>query len=101
MDLTGREREVVIAFCKKRAQECRERASLIRFPDLQLHAQQTAAMWDEMAASVVGTGTLDALFASPPGPVADGAPAAQQATSSTDESGSLIDGRPPRLYPPK
>jgi hypothetical protein len=88
MDLTAREREVVIAFCKTRAQECRERASRIRFPDLQQHAQQTASMWDEMAASVIGTGTLDALLASAPGPVADGAPTAHTETISTDESGS-------------
>src|ERR1700712_1213510 len=97
MDLTAREREVVIAFCKKRAQENRERASRIRFPDLQQHAQQTATMWDEMAASVIGTGTLDALLASAPDPVADGAPAAQPETSRTDESGSPKDGRPPRM----
>jgi hypothetical protein len=96
MDLTGREREVMIALCKKKAQECRDRASRIGFPDLRESAQQTARMWEEMAASVIGTGTLDELLASAPGPVANDTPAPHSETSSTDESGSLKNGRPQR-----
>jgi hypothetical protein len=63
MELTEREREVVLAFCQKKAQECRDRASRIS-PDLREYAEQTARMWEEIAASVVGTGTLDELLAS-------------------------------------
>ena len=85
MDLTAREREEVIAICKKKAQECRDRASKIQFPDQQEYVRQTAKMWDEMAASVLGGGTLDEILPSPP--VADAEPARKQ-SQTTDESGS-------------
>jgi hypothetical protein len=65
MELTGKEREVVLAICQKKARECRDRASRISFPDLRDAAEQTARMWEELAASVVGTGTLDQLLAAP------------------------------------
>lgn len=64
MGLTRREREEVLAICQKKAQECRERASRINLPDLRESAEQTARMWEEIAASVVETGTLDELLAS-------------------------------------
>ena len=62
--LNEKERQVVLAICRKKAQECRERASRISFPDLREHAEQTARMWEELAASVVGTSTLEQLFPS-------------------------------------
>ena len=65
MELTGEERELVLAICQKKARECRDRASQIRFPDLREYAEQTARMWEEMAASLVGAGTLEKLLASP------------------------------------
>ena len=61
MQLTGREREVVIAFCQKMARECRDRASRISFPDLRESAEQTARMWDEIAASVLVPAHHDSL----------------------------------------
>ena len=63
--LNEKERQVVLAICRKKAQECRERASRISFPDLREHAEQTARMWEEIAASFVGTGSLEQLLASP------------------------------------
>jgi hypothetical protein len=65
VELTAEEREVVLAICQKKARECRDRASRIRFPDLREHAEQTARMWEEIAASFVGTGSLEQLLASP------------------------------------
>ena len=63
--LNEKERQVVVlAICRKKAQECRERAGRISFPDLREHAEQTARMWEELAASVVGTSTLEQLFPS-------------------------------------
>ena len=62
--LNEKERQVVLAICRKKAQECRERASRISFPDLREHAEQTARMWEEIAASVVGTSPLEQLFPS-------------------------------------
>jgi hypothetical protein len=64
MELSAKERNTVLASCQKKAQECRERASRISFPDLREHAEQTARMWEELAASVVGTSTLEQLFPS-------------------------------------
>ena len=64
MELTAKERNTVLAVCQKKAQECRERASRISFPDLREHAEQTARMWEELAASVVGTSPLEQLFPS-------------------------------------
>ena len=65
MELTSNERELVLAICQKKARECRDRASRISFPDLREYAEQTASMWEEMAASLVGAGTLEELLASP------------------------------------
>ena len=64
MELTEKERELVLA-CQKKARECRDRASRISFPDLREYAEQTASMWEEMAASLVGASTLEQLLASP------------------------------------
>ena len=63
--LNEKERQVVLAICRKKAQECRDRASRISFPDLREYAEQTARMWEEMAAALVGAGTLEELLASP------------------------------------
>ena len=57
--LNEKERQVVLAICRKKAQECRERASRISFPDLREHAEQTAKMWEELAASFGGGGALE------------------------------------------
>ena len=89
MQLTGREREEVIAICKKKAQECSDRAGKIQFPDQQEYLRQTAKMWDEIAASVLGGGALDEILASAPGPLADAEPNRKHSqTSTTDESGA-------------
>jgi predicted Rossmann-fold nucleotide-binding protein len=49
----------VLAICRKKAQECRERASRISFPDLREHAEQTAKMCEELAAFFGGGGALE------------------------------------------
>lgn len=64
MEFTAKERNTVLAICQKKAQECRERASRIGFADLREAAEQTARMWEELAASVVGSSTLEQLFPS-------------------------------------
>ena len=61
MELTREERELVLAICQNKARECRDRASRISFPDLREYAEQTARMWEEIAASVVGNSTLNKL----------------------------------------
>jgi hypothetical protein len=62
--LNEKERQVVLAVCRKKAQECRDRASRISFPDLREHAEQTAKMWEELAASFAGASAIEELFPS-------------------------------------
>jgi hypothetical protein len=64
VELTGREREAVLAICRAKAHESRDRASRISVPDLKEHAEQTARMWEGIAASVIGTSTLEEILSS-------------------------------------
>ena|SRR5215213_2543426 len=54
MQLTQKERDETLASCRKKAQQCRETAGRFRLADQRKAMEQTAKMWDDLAATLCG-----------------------------------------------
>ena len=54
MQLTQKERDETLANCRKKARQCRESAVRLRLADQREAMEQTAKMWDDLAASLCG-----------------------------------------------
>jgi hypothetical protein len=52
MQLTQKERDETLASCRKNARQCRETAGRLRLADQREAMEQTAKMWDDLAATL-------------------------------------------------
>jgi hypothetical protein len=55
MELTSNEREETLAICRAKAEHCRALAQRISHADQRRHMEETAKMWDALAASIGST----------------------------------------------
>jgi hypothetical protein len=87
MHLTQRERDETNAVCREKALQCRELAARISLADQRVSMEQTAKMWDDLAAALCGPAALHEVLEKSLRAVADPASIAPDGVSAdTDES---------------